>query len=308
MNKVIYKAFRGAALLVSIAILALSANVAFAKNIKKQNLLELMNHTDSILVGTVTKKTDGFHKGLPFTEITIKVGQSVKGDHGENYTFRQFGLIEPKSMGDGRVNLMVTPAGWPTYTKGEQVMLFLHKAASETGFQTTAGLTQGKFTVRGDRVANGIDNDALFAGLHVNSKLTPTQEDLVNQAGGAYAAEDLGFAAEFVRHFRVFAPRLAKGTDYGRRAPMVRAVSALSRRDDVDRATLGSAVDECARFAEHLDRALERLQGSPGASFDKEHAASELRDYLSAARNRFSSGPAPAGAFGFGRVEEAEAS
>lgn len=125
---------------------------------------------------------------------------------------------------------------------------------------------------------------------------------------GAYAPEDLGFAAEFVRHFRVFAPRLAKGTDYGRRAPMVRAVSALSRRDDVDRATLGSAVDECARFAEHLDRALEKLQGSLEASFDKEHAASELRDYLSAARDRFSSGPAPAGAFGLGRVEEAEAS
>ena len=118
MNKAIHKAFRGVTIFASIAIAALSLNVAHAKNIKKQNLLELMTHTDSIMVGTVSGITDGFHKGLPFTEISLDVGQSIKGDHGSTYTFRQFGLIEPKSMGDGRVNLMVTPAGWPTYVKG----------------------------------------------------------------------------------------------------------------------------------------------------------------------------------------------
>jgi hypothetical protein len=93
-------------------------------------------------------------------------------------------------MGDGRVNLMVTPAGWPTYVKGERVMLFLHKAASKTGFQTTAGLTQGKFTIRGDRIANGIDNDALFTGLKINRQLSRSHQDLVNQQSGAYAAQD----------------------------------------------------------------------------------------------------------------------
>lgn len=189
MNRPILKTFRGLTLLVSMAIIALSANVVQAKNIKKQNLVDLMTHTDSILVGTVSKKTDGFQNGLPYTEITLKVGQSLKGDHGPSYTFRQFGLIEPKSMGDGRVNLMVTPAGWPVYVKGEQVMLFLHKSASETGFQTTAGLTQGKFTIRGDRIANGIDNDALFADIKINGKLSKTHQDLVNQPGGSYAAE-----------------------------------------------------------------------------------------------------------------------
>jgi hypothetical protein len=148
-----------------------------------------MTHTDSILVGTVSKKTDGFFQGLPYTEITLNVGQSLKGNHGPTYTFRQFGLIEPKSMGDGRVNLMVTPAGWPTYVKGEQVMLFLHKPASETGFQTTSGLTQGKFTIKGKQIANDIGNDSLFAGVKINRKLTSAQQDLVNQPGGAYTAE-----------------------------------------------------------------------------------------------------------------------
>jgi hypothetical protein len=69
-------------------------------------------------------------------------------------------------------------------------MLFLHKPASETGFQTTAGLTQGKFSIRGNRIANDIDNDSLFAGVQINGKLSKTQRDLVNQAGGSYAVND----------------------------------------------------------------------------------------------------------------------
>ena len=190
MNKSIQKAFRGVTLVASFAILALGLNVAHAKNIKKQNLLDLMTHTDSIMIGTVSGKIDGFHRGLPYTEITLEVAQSLKGQHGTTYSFRQFGLIEPKSMGNGRVNLMVTPAGWPTYTKGEQVMLFLHKPASETGFQTTAGLTQGKFTIKGKEVANGIGNDSLFAGVKINGQLSPAQQDLVSQQAGAYPTED----------------------------------------------------------------------------------------------------------------------
>ena len=190
MNRFIQKAFRGVTLVASFAILALGLNVAHAKNIKKQNLLDLMTHSDSILIGTVSEKTDGFHQGLPYTEITLEVAQSLKGQHGSSYSFRQFGLIEPKSMGNGLVNLMVTPAGWPTYVKGEQVMLFLHKPASETGFQTTAGLTQGKFTIKGEQVANGIGNDSLFAGVKINGNLSPAQNDLVSQQAGSYKTEE----------------------------------------------------------------------------------------------------------------------
>ena len=190
MNRSIHKAYRGATLLASAAILVLSLNVAHAKSINKQNLVQLMSHTDSILVGTVAKKTDGFQSGLPYTEITLDVGQNIKGDHGNSYTFRQFGLIEPKPAGNGKINLMVTPTGWPTFNKGEQVMLFLHKPASETGFQTTAGLTQGKFTFRGNKLANGINNQSMFEGMQINGKLSSTQQDLVNQSSGSYAAED----------------------------------------------------------------------------------------------------------------------
>ncbi len=190
MKLPIRKASRSLTLLVSIALLALSLNVAHAKSIKKQNFIDLMTHADSIVIGTVSNKTDGFQNGLPYTEITLDVGQSVKGDHGSSYSFRQFGLIAPKSMGDGRVNLMVTPAGWPTYVKGEQVMLFLHKPASETGFQTTAGLTQGKFTIHGNEVANGVNNDALFAGVNINGKLSSAQQELIGQKSGSYQSNE----------------------------------------------------------------------------------------------------------------------
>lgn len=190
MNQSLRKAHHGVTLLVLALIMAFSFNVAFAKNMVKQNLLDLMSHSDSILIGTVSEKTDGMQQGLPYTEITLDVGQSLKGNHGSTYTFRQFGLIAPKSTGDGRVNLMVTPAGWPVYIKGEQVMLFLHEPASVTGFQTTAGLTQGKFTIKNNRIANDINNESLFAGVKINGKLSSTQQALVKQAGGSYKTED----------------------------------------------------------------------------------------------------------------------
>ena len=189
MNKPVQSMSWRPAFLFSLALLAMSVNIAQAKNVKKQNLVELMTDSDSIVIGTVTSTTDGLQNGLPYTEITVLVAQSIKGEHESSFTFRQFGLMAPKPTGDGRINLMVTPAGWPTYVEGEQVMLFMHKAAAKSGFQTTAGLTQGKFTIRGNEIANGIGNDGLFSRVRVADSLTAPQQDLVNQPGGAYAAE-----------------------------------------------------------------------------------------------------------------------
>lgn len=191
MIKVLLKTGRATLLFASIAALALGGgNAALAKSMKKQNLVDLMSQSDSILIGTVTEKADGFHHGLPYTEVTLDVGRSVKGNHGSTYSFRQFGLIAPKAMGNGRVNMMVTPAGWPTYAKGEKVMLFLHKAASETGFQTTAGLDQGKFTIRDNEIANGVNNEQLFSGIQINGNLSQAQKELVSQPSGAYKIDD----------------------------------------------------------------------------------------------------------------------
>lgn len=118
----------------------------------------------------------------------------------------------------------------------------------------------------------------------------------------------LEFAVEFVRHFRVFGPGLARSTDYDRRGVLTRAVSALSKRDAIDAQKLELATRECTLFAEHLDRAHEEIPQSLLAPFDKEKAASELRGYLAAARDRGTSDRAAAAAFGLIDPHRAQAS
>jgi len=111
-------------------------------------------------------------------------------------------------------------------------------------------------------------------------------------------AASLEFVAEFVRHFRVFGPRLSRATDYPRRGPLTRAVSPLSRREAIDAASLSLATHECILFLEHLDEALAEVPQSMLAPFDKSKAAAELRGYLAAAKERTASDRAAAGAFG----------
>jgi hypothetical protein len=109
---------------------------------------------------------------------------------------------------------------------------------------------------------------------------------------------NLEFVAEFVRHFRMFGPRLTRATDYPRRGPLTRAVSPLSRREAVGPESLKLASHECILFVEHLDGALAEVPQSMLAPFDKSKAASELRGYLAAAKDRTPSDRAAAGAFG----------
>lgn len=110
--------------------------------------------------------------------------------------------------------------------------------------------------------------------------------------------ENLEFVREFVRHFRIFGPPLARATDYAERDALIGAVSMLSKREAIDEEALGAAMEECERFAEHLDAMLDRMPGSPLAPFDKHAAANGLRSYLAAAKHRQATERAAAAAFG----------
>lgn len=121
-------------------------------------------------------------------------------------------------------------------------------------------------------------------------------------------AGSLDFAGEFLRHFRVFGPQLTRGTDYARRGPLTRAVSALSNREAIDAAKLNLATRECILFVEHLDEALAEVPPSLLAPFDKNKAAAELRGYLSAAKDHTAADRAAAAAFGLIDRSRAEAS
>jgi len=168
-----------------------AAVVADAATVKRRNAGDLISMGDVILRGTVARVTDGIDpNGVPYTEVTVNVTDVTRGDQSHTYTFRQFGLIKPRDMGNGYTNLNVTPDGWPTYAQGEEVLLFLWKEAKWTGLRTTVGLFQGKFTVEDGMLTNVIDNEGLFDGLRVDlSELTEKEQEMVRMKRGRVPAD-----------------------------------------------------------------------------------------------------------------------
>nr|WP_275974940.1 hypothetical protein [Shewanella gaetbuli] len=151
--------------------------------LKKQNLQQLVQSSQSILVGEVLSVTDGFDNKRPYTEVTLKVSSDTKGKvkQDSTYTFRQFGLLKPRSMGNGKVYLGVTPQGFAQWNKGEHVVAFMYKPASMTGFQTTVGLAQGKFVVSNGHVSNQFGNLGLFDEMDATA-LSPEQQNLLTSS------------------------------------------------------------------------------------------------------------------------------
>lgn len=159
---------------------------AQAASVIQSNLADLIEQSDRILVGTVADVTDGFtDANVPYTEVTINVTDSVRGDNGRTYTFRQFGLKEPREI-DGRTYLVTTPNGWPTWSEQETVMLFLNPPARYTGLQTTVGLDQGKLRLQDGRLSNAARNQGLFRDVRVTANgLSEAQLEMLSSNGGA---------------------------------------------------------------------------------------------------------------------------
>ena len=164
-----------------------AATVASATTMPREiNVVDLVANSQLILRGTVTGLTDGIDdRGIPYTEVTLHVADAIRGQVSGDYTFRQFGLLKPRDMGNGMTNLMITPAGWATYTKGEEAILFLNKKASWTGLQTTVGLGQGKFKVSMAGATNQANNVGLFKNMSVDPTALGTIEEraLLTQQG-----------------------------------------------------------------------------------------------------------------------------
>lgn len=174
------KNLRGHGRLFACALLTMlfAATAANATTSRREvNVVDLVANSELILHGTVANVTDGIDsRGIPYTEVTFHVAEAIRGQVGGDYAFRQFGLLKPRDMGNGMTNLMVTPAGWPTYTKGEEAILFLNKKAAWTGLQTTVGLGQGKFKVFMAGAVNQSNNAGLFKNVSVDPTLLGTKE------------------------------------------------------------------------------------------------------------------------------------
>jgi hypothetical protein len=138
--------------------------------------VDLLGHSDAIVAGQVVSVVDGFDsRGLPYTEVTLKVADTIRGAKAETYTFRQFGLDKPRKLANGRTYLG-RPAGWPVWRKDETAIVFMYSKARSTGFQTTVGLGHGKVSTANGVALNGYENADLFKGVKVNRGLLSTDE------------------------------------------------------------------------------------------------------------------------------------
>jgi hypothetical protein len=187
----------------ALAALALPGSpAAHAMTLKKQNLTRLIAESQSIISGTVSRMTDGVAEdGMPYTEVTISVSDVAKGRirGGSDYTFRQFGLLKPRRMPNGKTLLAVAPEGFPRWAVGEGVVAFLYRPASRTGLQTTAGLAQGKLSVLNGRVRNAFDNQGLFDGVRFQEGLlTARERQMVSSQGALDAATFIGLVGRAV--------------------------------------------------------------------------------------------------------------
>jgi len=169
-----------------------------AASLKHQNLTQLIASSESIIAGTVKSVSDGIDaKGVPYTEITIAVGSSAKGKakSGEDFTFRQFGLLKPRTLDNGHKLLAVTPEGFARWNQGEYVVAFMYRPAAKTGLQTTAGMAQGKFSAVNGRLANQFGNQGLFDSVNIDRGLLNQEErDMLESRG----AVDLGVFTRLV--------------------------------------------------------------------------------------------------------------
>jgi hypothetical protein len=161
------------------------------------NIVDLVGGSELILRGTVKEVIDGFENGVPYTQVTLQVTEGLRGQVGEEYTFRQFGLKQPRKMDNGKVYLGVSPDGWARYAVGEDAMLFLYKRASLTGLQTTVGLGQGKVVFQGGNAISQSGKIGLFENVDVDARLLNDKDKrLLGTKKGAVNAD--GFLS-FVR-------------------------------------------------------------------------------------------------------------
>lgn len=154
--------------------------------LKNQNIVQLIESSQSIIAGTVTEVSDGIDSnGVPYTEVTIQVGISPKGTiKAGEYTFRQFGLQKPRTLANGHRLLAVTPADFPEWRENEYVLAFLYHPAAKTGLQTTVGLAQGKFTKVNETFSNRFGNVGLFANVKANPGVLSRGETSLLQSTG----------------------------------------------------------------------------------------------------------------------------
>lgn len=161
-----------APLILAVAAASIGEVSAMTLSTGAANIVDMLEQSNDIVVGQVTKVEDGIDEhGVPFTEVTFEVTESIRGAISGQYKFRQFGLLAPRPTEDGKRTMMPAPEGFPKYTAGDEVVLMLRPQAKRTGFRMPAGITGGKFRLSPGRVENEHGNAGLFRNVHIENGL-----------------------------------------------------------------------------------------------------------------------------------------
>lgn len=157
-----------------LVVLAWGATAARATMTVRLDLPQIVAAADRAFVGRVVSvHSDRDQAGLPSTWVTFAVDQVIKGTVGSGLTIKQFGTTTPLS--DGKI---VHFAGLPTYTSGEEMVIFL-SGESTAGFCSPIGLAQGKFPiVRRAGHAMMVGTAENLGVLHSMRRLQPTRTQL----------------------------------------------------------------------------------------------------------------------------------
>ena len=206
---------RGSAGSVVLAVVGLAIGSASAMTISSgdTNIVELLSQSNDIVVGHVYSVTDGIDDhGVPYTEVTLRISESIRGGLSGDYKFRQFGLLAPRLTADGKRKMMSGPAGFPKYTTGEDICLFLRPRAAWTGFRMPAGVTNGKFTIVAGRAENGAGNIGLFQNVRVEAGLATDLDKRLLTTGSGPLNPDafLSFVRRAVREHWVENSRMTR--------------------------------------------------------------------------------------------------
>ncbi len=157
-----------------------------------RNLSQLTDRAQTIVRGNVISAVVEKHpefQNLHTVVVTLRVKETLKGETGETFTFRQY-IWDIRDRYDA--------AG---YQKGQDLLLLMI-APSEAGLSSPAGLHQGRFRIVRDKAGkelavNGQGNIRLFEGMsqQLATKgitLSPKSSSLVQKhRQGPIAASEL---------------------------------------------------------------------------------------------------------------------
>jgi hypothetical protein len=188
-----------AAALLALGGALLLAPPSLATSMQPLNLSDLVRESTNIVAGTVTAVSEGIDQDrMPYTEIQLKVSETIRGKTDGKLTFRQFGLQSGRPSESGRKYIGLI-AGAPRYAVGDHVVLFLGPT-SKIGLRTTVGLGQGHFVLRGGALQNDHNNSGLFRNLDVG-KMALSEKEMsmvATEQGGVGADTFLGLVRRAV--------------------------------------------------------------------------------------------------------------